>query len=141
VRIQREEGSALYGESRLLVGPVGGKQYRLFGIPTTTGQVGFFAIAASDDGGAGSTAWVLDRGLTWLTSWNLESDGNILLIAYGLLGDDVVGVQIEINNRTHDVAVGENGFLFETNKHKPEDVNGFYVFCRDGTSAVVLTKP
>jgi hypothetical protein len=71
-------------------------------------------------------------------SWNRAKDGSILLIAYGLLSDDVVGVQIEIESRNHDVVVGENGFLFETDKHDPDDVNGFHVVYRDGTSATTV---
>jgi hypothetical protein len=73
-RTQRERGSPVPAESRLLVGPVGVEEYRLFALPSSNGQVSFFAIAAGDDGGSGSTACVLNHGLTWHMSWNRTSD-------------------------------------------------------------------
>jgi len=110
----------------------------LFAVPTTKGQVAFFAVEAKEEGGSGSTAWVLDQGVTWHTSWNRTPDGSVDLLAYGLLSDDVARVEVRVNDRKHEAVVGENGFLFETRTHDPDDVTAFEIFYRDGTPATTV---
>jgi hypothetical protein len=132
---EKELGVAVVGESRLLVGPIGARRTRLFGIPTTTGQVSFFAIEEGAPGGSGSTAQVLPQGVTWRTSWRKEETG-IHLLAYGLLSDDVAAIEIEVAGNRHLAAVGENGFILESHG-QAKDVGRFDIDYRDGTTAAI----
>jgi hypothetical protein len=132
-RAHAERGSPVPEQSRLLAGPVGVRGHRLFAVPTTKGQVAFFAIETNQEGGSGSTAWVLDQGVTWHTSWNRTPEGSVDLLAFGLLSDDVARVEVRVNDANHEAAVGENGFLFETRTQDPDDVTAFEIFYSDGT--------
>jgi hypothetical protein len=132
---EKELGVAVVRESRLLVGPVGARRTRLFGIPTTTGHVSFFAIEEGAPGGSGSTAQVLDQGVTWRTSWRKEESG-IHLLAYGLLSDAVAAIGLEVAGNRHLATVGENGFILETDG-QAKDVGRFHIDYRDGTTAAI----
>jgi len=136
---RRGFGLLIDAESRLLVGPVGARGYRLFATPTTTGVVVFSAFAAVGPAGGGQFTSVLPHGFTWHMSWRTRADGVVELIAHGLLADDVEAVQVEIGRERYDAVVGENGFLYETSGIDPEDVRGFVLGYRDGTSRHVGT--
>jgi hypothetical protein len=131
---EKEHGVAVVGESRLLVGPVGDRRTRLFGIPTTTGQVSFLAIEEGAPGGSGSTAQVLHQGVTWQTSWRKEE--TIHLLAYGLLSDGVASIEIEVAGDRRLATVGENGFILESHG-QAKDVGRFHIDYRDGTTAAI----
>jgi hypothetical protein len=136
-RIERERGRLVVGESRLLVGPVGERGHRLFAVPTTTGHVGFYTIAADEPGSWSSPAPALSQGLAWHIAWRADADGTIELVASGLADDDVAGIEIRIGKDLSEVTLGQNGFLFVSREDDPVRFRGFRLRYADGSSADV----
>lgn len=98
-------GRPLYADTRLIVGTVGDGVYAL---PTTTGAV---CVGAVPNGGNGCTGTGGGpHGLS--VDYDAPSDGRPFRL-YGLVGDDVVGVDAVVGGVARQAELGENGYSIE----------------------------
>jgi hypothetical protein len=124
-------GSPVYGDTRLVLGTTDDGVYAL---PTTSDGV---CVSAFPDGGGGCTGTV--SGLHGLT---VDYDGSSHgLRIYGLVGDDVVGVDVVVDGVTRHAEFGENGYRLELADRRWQQVRSFVLKLRDGTTDAIPLPP
>jgi hypothetical protein len=126
-------GRPLYADTRLIVGSVGNGVYAL---PTTTGGV---CVGAVPNGGGGCTGrGGGPHGLS--VDYDAPSDGHPFRL-YGLVGDDVVGVDAVVGGVARQAKLGENGFRIELTDAGWDQLGRLILHLRGGATETVALHP
>jgi hypothetical protein len=93
-------------ESRLLAGDLGSKHRQLFAVPVSTGEVCYVLVPNATD----SCGDVFD-----FTFWDPDHymEGEPTMV-YGMVPNDVIGVQLRDRGRWNDAQVALNAFYYES---------------------------
>jgi hypothetical protein len=126
-------GRPLYADTRLIVGSVGDGVYAL---PTTTGAV---CVGAVPNGGSGCTGTGGGpHGLS--VDYDAPSDGRPFRL-YGLVGDDVLGVDAVVGSVARQAELGENGYRIELADAGRAQLSKLVLHLRGGATETVALHP
>jgi len=122
-------GRVVASEARVLLDELGGEQDILYAVPT---DKGFMCIGLAPNGGShcgGSGPGGFDLAYSY--------DPKDSLLVYGMIGNDVVGVEVLVSGRTHVARMGENGFAIRIKSGKPSELGSVVLHYRDKPSETI----
>jgi hypothetical protein len=113
-KAHEDEGSHLIDQARLLLSLDKQHADGLYAIPTTTGQVWIYLVeGAPSKLRGGHLLRSLPSGIDWQIHSQREPHAGTRWVAFGLLANEVEGVDLEFPNASVAAQMGSNAFFFE----------------------------
>src|SRR5262245_58422083 len=104
-------GRELFARSRLLIPAADAEGFRLYGVPTENGWVCLHLLEPSEPL-EGTSVGGCTRNLTEGIDYAMSGNGDSFRV-YGLVADDVSGVEILANGKPYPAILGRNAFFFQ----------------------------
>jgi hypothetical protein len=138
-KAEEDQGSDMVDEGRLLLSI--DRSRGLYAIPTTTGQVWVYLLEGPPSGlGGGHLVRNLPDGIDWQIHYRRDPDGGTRWSAFGLLMNDVEGVDLEFAEVSVAAQMGANSFFIE-GEGDPSGIIAFVLHLGDGSVRRLTTEP